>query len=88
MRSVEFSPKAEAARTELPLHVRREINAAIRGIAERPDWGATANRYLATKPADSGLIADLSVREYVIVYRIRSADNAVWIQAIAPIFIG
>lgn len=82
MRFVELSPRAEAARTEAPLSVRRQISAAIRRIAERPAWGSSPSRFLAPNGANSGLIADLSVRGWAIIYRVKTAENTVWIEDI------
>lgn len=88
MRFVELSPEADSQRTALPLRTRREIDRAIRAIAARPAWGASPSRFLAPDSENTGLIADLSVREYAIVYRIRSADDVIWIEYIGPVFLG
>lgn len=88
MRFVEFSPRAEAARTEAPLGVRRQLSRSIRLIAEHPEWGFTATRFLAPGGANTGLIADLSVRGWAIIYRVKTAENSVWIEDIRQIMIG
>lgn len=89
MRFVEFSPKAEDARTRAPIAIRRRLSTAIRAIAERPAWGVLPTRFLAPgHSANSGLIADLSVRGWAIVYRVRTSDGVVWIEDIREVFIG
>jgi hypothetical protein len=89
VRFVEFSPKAEAARAQSPIAVRHRLNAAIRAIANEPAWGATPSRFLNPGHGDnSGLIADLSVRGWAIVYRVRSAENVIWIEDIREVFMG
>ena len=88
MRFIEFSPRAENGRTAAPLATRRKINQAIRYIAARPDWGDTASRFLSPGGDNTGLIADTSVRGWVIVYRVRTAESTVWIEDIRQIMIG
>ena len=89
MRFVEFSPKAEDARTRAPIATRRRLTTAIRAIAEQPAWGAASGRFVASgHSANSGLIADLSVRGWAIVYRVRTSDGVVWIEDIREVFIG
>ena len=89
MRFVEFSPKAEDARTRAPIATRRRLSAAIRAIAEQPTWGGSSTRFVAPgHSANSGLIADLSVRGWAIVYRVRTSDGVLWIEDIREVFIG
>ncbi len=89
MRFVEFSPKAEDARTRAPIATRRRLSAAIHAIAAQPGWGDSATRFLAPgHSANSGLIADLSVRGWAIVYRVRTSDGVIWIEDIREVFIG
>ncbi|KRT63945.1 MAG: hypothetical protein XU10_C0006G0092 [Chloroflexi bacterium CSP1-4] len=86
---VVLSPRAEETRTGLPIPTRRAVNAALRRIAEQGDWGASPTRFLS--PADSpnsGLIADLSVGGYAIVYRVKQREGVVWVEDIRPIFLG
>jgi hypothetical protein len=98
MRFVEFSEKADRARTDLLIPIRRKVNAAIRRIASAPEWGAATDsgddiRVLnpGKLTANSGLIATLiqhGQRTFAIVYRIRSADDVVWIEDIREVFVG
>jgi hypothetical protein len=89
VRFVEFSPKAEDARTRAPIATRRRLSAAIHAIAAQPAWGDSPTRFLAPAHSpNSGLIVDLSVRGWSIVYRVRSSDGVVWIEDIRPVFIG
>jgi len=86
---VEFSPEAEDARTRAPIAIRRQLSAAIRAIAERPDWGALPTRFVAPAHSrNSGLIADTSVRGWAIIYRLRTPEGVVWIEDIRQVFIG
>lgn len=85
---VEFSPRAENGRTAAPLATRRKITQAIRLIAEHPEWGDTASRFLSPGGENTGLIVDTAVRGWVIVYRVKSAENRVWIEDIRQIMIG
>jgi len=85
---VVLSPRAEETRTG-SIPTRRAVNAALRRIAEQGDWGASPTRFLS--PADSpnsGLIADLSVGGYAIVYRVKQREGVVWVEDIRPIFLG
>jgi hypothetical protein len=95
VRYVEFSPKADRARTELPASVRLVISRAIRTIVDDPRLGAPGQdgpRFVA--PADSpnhGAIAEIvraGQRHIAITYRIRSADDLVWIEDIREVFVG
>jgi hypothetical protein len=89
MRFVEFSPRAERVRTEAPIPLRRLFDGAIRAIAEQPAWGGTPVRVPAPGHSPNmGLVADLSVRGWAIIYRVRAADNAIWIEDIREIMIG
>lgn len=61
----------------------------MRAIAARPEWGASSQRFLSPgRSANSGIIADISVTGFVIVYRIRDGGSLVWIEDIRPIFWG
>ncbi len=85
---VELSPRAEAARTEAPLSVRRQIATAVKNIATHPEWGWSASRFIAPAGDHSGLIADTSVRGWAIVYRVKSAENTIWIEDIRRLMLG
>jgi hypothetical protein len=89
MRFVEFSPRAERVRTEASIPLRRRFNRAIRAIAEQPAWGGSSVRVPAPGHSPNmGLVADLAVRGWAIIYRVRAADNAIWIEDIREIMIG
>ena len=88
MRFVEFSPRAEAGRTAAPVARRHQINRAIRAIAARPDWGASPTRFLAPGGVNTGLIVELAVCGWAIVYRVRSTDDAIWVEDIRELMIG
>jgi hypothetical protein len=89
MRFVEFSPRAERVRTEAPIPLKRRFNQAIRAIAEQPSWGATRFRRVAPGHSpNTGLIADLTVPGWAIIYRMRTADDGIWIEDIREIMIG
>jgi mRNA-degrading endonuclease RelE of RelBE toxin-antitoxin system len=89
VRFVEFSPKAEDARTRAPIAIRRRLADAIRAIAEQPAWGDSPTRFVAPAHSpNSGLIADLSVLGWAIIYRVRSSDDVVWIEDIRQVVIG
>jgi mRNA-degrading endonuclease RelE of RelBE toxin-antitoxin system len=89
-RFVEFSPSAEAARTALSIPARRAINAAIRQIANAPEW--QPERYLAGADSPHGgriaKIAHAGGVTYAIVYRLREGGRVVWILDISAIVIG
>jgi hypothetical protein len=96
VRFVELSPRAEQARTDLPLAIRRLVSGEIRRIAERPDWGVARPdggiRVLAPGHSpNSGLIASVvqyGRRTFAIVYRLHSADDLLWIEDIREVFLG
>jgi hypothetical protein len=89
MRFVEFSPRAERVRTEAPIPLRRRFNGAIRAIAEQPSLGDTPVRVRAPGHSPNmGLVADLSVRGWAIIYRVNTAEDAIWIEDIREIMIG
>ena len=86
---VEFSPRAENGRTAAPLATRRKITQAIRTIAQHPEWGwPGAVRFVAPAGANTGLIVDVTIRGWAIVYRVKSAEDTVWIEDIRQIMIG
>lgn len=86
---VVLSPRAEETRTSLPIPARRAVNAALRRIATQADWGASPVRFLAPGSSpNSGLIADLSVRGYAIVYRVKQREGTIWVEDIRPVFLG
>lgn len=93
MRAV-LSPKAESARTSLAIPDRRRVNAAIRLIAANPEWGDSAGIRVLNPGhgSNSGLIAHLVQmargRIVAITYRVRSAEQLVWIEDIREIFVG